>query len=125
MTAFPGQGAPIPGPRDQDGDKYAQWDAAYVLGALSEMDRREFDAHLGECPACREGVTELSGVPALLSLLDLDEMHRRIRPVCGFGRRGRSRGWSVDSGKCPPLRACWIVRLMATARWSVWSARLA
>ena len=37
MTAFPGQGAPVPGPRGQDGDKYAQWDAAYVLGSLSEI----------------------------------------------------------------------------------------
>jgi hypothetical protein len=53
MTAFPGQGAPFAGPRGQDGDKYAQWDAAYVLGSLSELDRREFEAHLEECWACR------------------------------------------------------------------------
>ena len=81
MTALPGQGAPVPGSRGQDADKYAQWDAAYVLGSLSEMDRREFDAHLGECPACRDAVAELSGLPALLSLLDLDEVTDDYDPV--------------------------------------------
>src|SRR6516225_795806 len=72
MIAFPGQGAPVPGPRGQEGHKYAQWDAAYVLGSLSEMDWREFDRHLGECRACRGAVAELSGMPALLSLLERD-----------------------------------------------------
>ena len=51
MTAFPGLEPPIPEPRRDDGDKYAMWDAAHVLGSLSEMDRREFEAHLTECPA--------------------------------------------------------------------------
>jgi hypothetical protein len=81
MTAFPGHGAPVPGPRGQDGHKYAQWDAAYVLGSLSEMDRREFDAHLGECRACRDAVAELSDMPALLSLLDLDDITDEDDPI--------------------------------------------
>ncbi len=71
MTAFPGQGAPVPGLR---GHEYATWDAAYVLGSLSETDRREFDAHLAECQECRDAVAELSDMPALLSLLDLDQV---------------------------------------------------
>jgi hypothetical protein len=49
---------------------YASWDAAYVLGALSPADRREFEAHLGVCPLCSQSVGELSGMPALLSKLD-------------------------------------------------------
>ena len=81
MTAFPGQGAPVAGPRGQDGDKYAQWDAAYVLGSLSELDRREFDAHLEECWACRDAVAELSDMPALLSLLDLDDIAEYDDPI--------------------------------------------
>jgi hypothetical protein len=81
MTAFPGQGAPVPEPRGQDGDKYAQWDAAYVLGSLSEMDRREFDAHLAECWACRNAVSEISDMPALLSLLDFDEINDEDDPI--------------------------------------------
>lgn len=52
--------------------KYETWDAAYVLGSLSPADRREFESHLGECLLCRRAITELSGVPALLSHLDHD-----------------------------------------------------
>jgi len=48
------------------------WDAAYVLGSLSAADRREFEGHLANCPQCRDAVTEISGVPALLSQLDGD-----------------------------------------------------
>ena len=53
-------------------DRYAMWDAAYVLGSLSASDRREFESHMATCPECREAVAELSGVPALLSQLDGD-----------------------------------------------------
>ncbi len=53
-----------------DNDRYAMWDAAYVLGSLSAADRREFETHMASCPPCREAVAELSGVPALLSRLD-------------------------------------------------------
>ena len=81
MTAFPRQGAPAAGPRGQDGHKHAQWDAAYVLGSLSEKDWREFEAHLGECRTCRDAVTELSGMPALLSLLDRDEVIDEDDPI--------------------------------------------
>ena len=59
------------GPPD---DPYAMWDAAYVLGSLSAAERREFEAHLAHCPACRGAVADLSGVPALLSQLGRDEV---------------------------------------------------
>ena len=81
MTGFPGLGPSVPEPRGQDGHEYALWDAAYVLGSLSEVDRREFEAHLGECPSCRDAVTELSGMPALLSMLDPDEVTDEDDPV--------------------------------------------
>jgi anti-sigma factor RsiW len=55
-----------------DSHEYATWDAAYVLGSLSPADRREYEAHLSGCPSCRQGVAELSGMPALLSKLDSD-----------------------------------------------------
>jgi anti-sigma factor RsiW len=55
-------------------DEYATWDAAYVLGSLSSAERREFEAHLTDCPLCGSAVGELSGMPALLSQLDRDEL---------------------------------------------------
>jgi anti-sigma factor RsiW len=50
------------------------WDAAYVLGSLSSAERREFEAHMTDCPLCGRAVGELSGMPALLSQLDRDEL---------------------------------------------------
>jgi anti-sigma-K factor RskA len=52
--------------------RYAMWDAAYVLGSLSAGDRREFETHMADCPACRQAVVEISAVPAMLSQFDGD-----------------------------------------------------
>jgi len=48
-------------------DKVAQWDAAYVLGALSPADRREFEEHLASCSACQAAISELAAIPGLLA----------------------------------------------------------
>jgi hypothetical protein len=48
-------------------DKFAQWDAAYVLGALSPAERREFEEHLASCPSCHAEVSELAAIPGLLA----------------------------------------------------------
>ena len=48
-------------------DEFATWDAAYLLGALSPADRREFEAHLQVCERCADSVAELAGMPGLLS----------------------------------------------------------
>ncbi len=48
-------------------DEFATWDASYVLGALSPTERREFEAHLRECDRCSEAVSELAGMPGILS----------------------------------------------------------
>lgn len=74
MTAHWPAGAEPSEPSGYEAHDYALWDAAYVLGALSPADRREFEAHLRGCPPCREAVGELSGMPALLSKLDRDEV---------------------------------------------------
>jgi anti-sigma factor RsiW len=67
------RGFGIPGDSDVpagDSHDYATWDAAYVLGSLSPADRREYETHLSVCPLCDQAVSELSGIPALLSKLD-------------------------------------------------------
>jgi hypothetical protein len=48
-------------------DKFAHWDAAYVLGALSPAERREFEEHLVSCAQCQTAVSELAAVPGLLA----------------------------------------------------------
>ena len=50
-----------------DHARFAEWDAAYVLGALSAADRAEYEAHLAQCSACRAAIAELAPMPGLLS----------------------------------------------------------
>ena len=57
-----------------DGDRYVTWDAAYVLGSLTSSERREYEAHLESCKRCRAAVGEISGIPALLAMLDLEDV---------------------------------------------------
>lgn len=56
------------------GHAYADWDAAYVLGALSAGERQEFEEHLATCPACGRSVAELAGMPGLLAQVPVGEV---------------------------------------------------
>jgi len=50
-----------------DHETFAQWDASYVLGALTPGDRRAYEAHLEQCERCRASVAELASMPGLLA----------------------------------------------------------
>jgi Putative zinc-finger len=84
-----------------DGDRYLTWDAAYVLGSLSSNERREYEAHLETCPRCRAAVAELSGVPALLGLLDLEDV----------------RALDEEQPETPPLRPEVLDSILDKVRW--------
>lgn len=53
-----------------DHARFADWDAAYVLGALSPADRRAYEDHLEDCTRCGPAVSELSALPGLLGRID-------------------------------------------------------
>jgi hypothetical protein len=56
-----------PGERpEQTACLLAHSDASYVLGALSPMERLEYERHLPTCEPCRRSVAQLAGVPGLL-----------------------------------------------------------
>ena len=61
------------GQRAPSDDPFRDWDAAYVLGALSPEDRRAFEDHLRTCDACRAAVAELAGMPGLLRMVPAAE----------------------------------------------------
>ncbi|GAA1764209.1 anti-sigma factor family protein [Agromyces humatus] len=52
--------------------RFAEWDSAYVLGALSPAERREFEEHLETCEVCTRAVAELASMPGLLARLAPD-----------------------------------------------------
>ncbi|WP_157155673.1 anti-sigma factor [Diaminobutyricimonas sp. LJ205] len=55
-----------------DHARFAQWDSAYVLGALSPSERSEYEEHLATCTECRRAVAELTPMPGLLARLSGD-----------------------------------------------------
>ena len=50
-------------------DDVADWDAAYILGALSREDRHIYEAFLAANPERVAALDELAGLPARLSVL--------------------------------------------------------
>ncbi|ATG50721.1 hypothetical protein CFK38_03690 [Brachybacterium vulturis] len=50
-----------------DHARFADWDGAYVLGALTPADRHAYEDHLETCSRCRDAVAELAPVPGLLA----------------------------------------------------------
>jgi anti-sigma-K factor RskA len=100
------------GPRSLDpvdGDRYTTWDAAYVLGSLSSAERREYEAHLETCERCRAAVGEISGMPALLAMLDVEDVQ------------------ALATGKqpdLPPLRPELRTQVLDKVRWRRRRSRL-
>jgi predicted anti-sigma-YlaC factor YlaD len=62
-------------------DQFTLYDAAYVLGALSPTDRREFEDHLQTCEACANAVGELAGLPGRMSRMSIDQLTAEPEPV--------------------------------------------
>ena len=62
-------------------DAFVHDDAAYVLGALDEDDRRAFEAHLPTCPDCTRRVAELADLPVLLSMVSAADLEPVDEPV--------------------------------------------
>ena len=62
-------------------DEFADWDAAYVLGALSIDDRRDYEGHLSSCGSCRAAVTELAGLPGILAALSPEDAVAKELPA--------------------------------------------
>ncbi|HJT92164.1 MAG TPA: hypothetical protein VJ777_09510 [Mycobacterium sp.] len=54
-------------------DDLAEWDAAYVLGALNLEERRMYEGYLAANPARATELTELAGMPGILNALSREE----------------------------------------------------
>lgn len=96
-------------------DPYAYDDAAYVLGALSDDDRRAFEAHLETCADCRAKVAEVRDVPALLAgitaadlLIDEPVPDTLLPGLLRRARNRRSRQHWLIGGLAAVAAACLV-----------------
>ena len=46
-------------------DPFQDWDASYVLGALSEEESVEYEKHLATCARCSASLAAISHLPEL------------------------------------------------------------
>jgi hypothetical protein len=72
-----------------------------VLGSLSSTERREFEAHLEVCDRCRTAVADISGMPALLGLLNAEDVQ----------------GIDGELAEPPPLRPEVLESVLDKVRW--------
>jgi Putative zinc-finger len=61
-------------------DPYREWDAAYLLGALSPAERREYEAHLAGCPRCSAEIASLAGLSGILAAVPPDKAMQLAAP---------------------------------------------
>ncbi|MGN6722548.1 MAG: anti-sigma factor family protein [Marmoricola sp.] len=87
---------------DLEHKRYADWDAAYVLGSLSRSERTEYEAHLADCKICRTAIGDLAPLPGLLARVDeaealamLEEPAEAVAPVVSLEPRRRRPRFAV------------------------------
>jgi anti-sigma-K factor RskA len=105
----------------QSVDPFEMYDGAYVLGALSDDDRRAYEAHLATCDACAASVRELQDLPQALaavspSVLDDEPPPASLLPALERKvRRDRNRRHWIVGGLTAAAAACVAaVALIAT-----------
>jgi hypothetical protein len=102
-------------------DQYVEWDAAYVLGALSSAERREYEQHLSQCQRCVAAVSELAGMPGLLGALPADDASAILEADAPGGRPAAI----VDGASAPPdILTGLTARVRQRRRARAWTAGL-
>jgi predicted anti-sigma-YlaC factor YlaD len=79
----------------------------YVVGAIDPGERSVVDEHLSHCPACRDELAGLAGLPAMLSRVPLAEAER------------------IAAGTMPPESEAPPVDLLNSLLRKVWAKRRA
>ncbi|PRB17368.1 zf-HC2 domain-containing protein [Microbacterium sp. MYb62] len=100
-----------------DHARYADWDAAYVLGALSAADRAEYEAHLAQCAECRAAIAEIAPMPGLLSRVAPERAESLLRASDAEtpAPEHRARVLSLAAERARRRRRAWIVGIAAAA----------
>lgn len=100
-----------------DHARYADWDAAYVLGALSAADRAEYEAHLAQCAECRAAIAEIAPMPGLLSRVAPERAESLLRAPDAETPtpEHRARVLSLAAERARRRRRTWVAGIAAAA----------
>lgn len=103
---------------------------AYVLGALDPAERRDVEAHVADCTACRDELAHLSGLPPLLDRISPDEATADLPAV---GRRVAAAADRVAAGehvrtrrqlrrwRAVAVAASLVAALAVAVAWEPWT----
>ncbi len=92
--------------------RFAQWDAAYVLGALSVADRTAFETHLEGCAACRAAVAELAPTAGLLARVS-EPVEPPVGAPADAGADSLGRARFLQRARARGRRLRWVVAAVA------------
>ncbi|MFI0481913.1 anti-sigma factor family protein [Actinomadura sp. 9N215] len=76
----------------------------YVLGALDPAERSQVEGHLAGCPACRDELAGLAGLPAMLGRVDEAQLAQLAGPPPELLDALLSRAAERRRGRLLPLR---------------------
>jgi anti-sigma-K factor RskA len=90
---------------------------AYALDAVSDVDRAEFERHLGECAACQEEVAELRATGARLAVAAAVDPPRQLPPKLPVVRRlSRAKTWQLRISLFGAAAAAVVAVVLGVAR---------
>lgn len=90
---------------------------AYVVDALEEFERRQFEAHLAECPDCAREVDELRATAARLGVAVVEQPpeHLRQRVLRQVARTRQDAPVTARTTRTPGAPRPWVTRTIAVA----------
>ena len=99
---------------------------AYVLGALEPADRRRFEEHVRECPACAAELAEFQALPPLLATVRLEDLDNAVAPSPDLFERVAAAA-AADSARAARRRrllvAAALLGVVAVGGTTTWALR--
>jgi hypothetical protein len=100
---------------------FEMYDGAYILGALSDDDRRAYEQHLDVCDECSASVAQLRDLPAALAAVPASVLEEEAPPPSLLAslqrrtRRERNRRRWIISGFAAAAAACIVALSVVVA----------
>jgi hypothetical protein len=101
---------------------FEMYDGAYILGALSDDDRRAYERHLAGCDRCSASVAQLRDIPRALAAVPASVLEDDAPPpsllasLLGRIRRERNRRRWIVGGLAAAAAACIVALSIVVAQ---------